>query len=63
MFINIHVPLLVQLVQLVALQLNAVIQDLIVIPFTLLQRVMWEQALLQQALHVQIAVFVRLGRI
>ncbi len=58
MLINIRVLQHVQLVHQVVLQLHAVIQDLIVIPFTLFRHVMWEQAQLQQALHVKIAVFV-----
>jgi len=47
----------------VALQQHVVIQDRIVIPFTLLQRALSEQALRQQALRVQTVVFVRFGRI
>ena len=59
MFINIHVLPHVQLVQVVALQPHAVIQDLIVIPFTLLQHVMLVRMRLLQALHARIAVFVK----
>ena len=59
MFINIRVRLLVQLEQLAELQLHAVIHQQIVIPFTLLRRVMKEQALLQQALRVHIVDFVK----